>query len=106
MEPLEMLDLLYRLIEGADDGLVIVAVLNLFLGGQADVVDDVVDLDAEGAGLPMGPFWPDRTGRRPDGSCFPKGGPSSPGSAGNTGSGSGARSPRRRYGPRRCIFWM
>ena len=43
------LDLLYRLVEGADDGFVVVAVLDLLLGGQADVVDDVVDLDAEGA---------------------------------------------------------
>ena len=43
------LDLLYRLVEGADDGFVVVAVLDLLLGGQADVMDDVVDLDAEGA---------------------------------------------------------
>ena len=42
-------DLLHRLVEGADDGLVIVAVLDLLLGGQADVVDDVIDLDAEAA---------------------------------------------------------
>ena len=50
------LDLLHRLVEGTDDGLVIVAVLDLLLGGQADVVDDVVDLDAEGAVFVDGGF--------------------------------------------------
>ena len=50
------LDLLYRLVEGADDGLVIVAVLDLLLGGQADVVDDVIDLDAEAAVFVDGGF--------------------------------------------------
>ncbi len=99
------LDLLHRLVEGADDGLVIVAVLDLFLGGQADVVDDVVDLDAEGAVFVDGGFsGPVEQVEGQTVAVFPRGGPSSPGSAGNTGSGSGARSPRRRYGPRRCIF--
>ena len=52
----DVLDLLHCLIERADDRLVIVAVFDVLLGRQADVVDDVLNFYAEAAVVIDGRF--------------------------------------------------
>ena len=47
----DALNLLHGFIEGADDRLVVVAVLDLLLGGKADVLNDVLHADKEAAVL-------------------------------------------------------